>query len=105
MLSSFFLEHFVRIWTCSFRHFPQFFTVISAWALSKLKRVPFIFELRDLWPASITAIGVMKKGKIIYFLEKVEIFLYHQAAAIITVTNSFKKELQERGIQDKKFML
>ena len=80
----------------------QFFTVISAWALSKLKRIPFIFELRDIWPASITAIGVMKKGKIIYLLEKVEIFLYHQAAAIITVTNSFKKELQERGIQENK---
>ncbi len=77
---------------------PQFFTVISAWALSKLKRVPFIFELRDLWPASITAVDAMKKGKIIYFLEKVEMFLYHQATAIITVTNSFKKELKKRGI-------
>ena len=102
MLSSFFFGAFCKNVDVVLGTSPQFFTVISAWALSKLKRIPFIFELRDIWPASITAIGVMKKGKIIYLLEKVEIFLYHQAAAIITVTNSFKKELQERGIQENK---
>ena len=35
---------------------PQFFTVISAW-LSKIKKVDFVFELRDLWPESIAALG------------------------------------------------
>ena len=41
---------------------PQFFTIISAWALAKIKRVPFVFELRDIWPASITAVGAMKES-------------------------------------------
>ena len=53
---------------------PQFFTVISAWALAKLKRIPFIFELRDIWPASINAVGVIKRTWIIKILEKLELF-------------------------------
>ncbi len=81
---------------------PQFFTVISAWALAKLKRVPFIFELRDIWPASISAVGAMKKTKVISLLEKIEMFLYCQADAIISVTQSFKKELIKRGVEGTK---
>lgn len=81
---------------------PQFFTVISAWALAKFKRVPFVFELRDIWPASITAVGAMKKSKVIILLEKIEMFLYRQADSIISVTHSFKKELIERGVDGNK---
>jgi len=77
---------------------PQFFTVISAWALAKFKRVPFVFELRDIWPASITAVGAMKGSWVIKALEKLELFLYRQADLIISVTHSFKAELQNRGV-------
>lgn len=77
---------------------PQFFTVISAWALAKFKRAPFVFELRDIWPASITAVEAMKRSWIIKVLEKLELFLYHQADLIISVTHSFKQELQNRGV-------
>lgn len=102
MLSSFLFGIFSKKVDVVVGTSPQFFTVISAWALSKLKRVPFIFELRDIWPASITAVGVMKKGKIVLILEKIEIFLYQQASAILAVSHSFKEELQERGIDENK---
>ena len=81
---------------------PQFFTVISAWALAKIKRVPFVFELRDIWPASITAVGAMGNGKIIRLLEKLEMFLYSQADLIVPVTYGFKKELIQRGVESRK---
>ena len=77
---------------------PQFFTVISACTLAKLKRVPFVFELRDIWPASITAVGAMRGSWIINILEKLELFLYRQADLIVSVTHSFKSELQNRGV-------
>ncbi len=77
---------------------PQFFTVISAWALALFKRVPFVFELRDVWPASITAVGAMRGSWIINILEKLELFLYRQADLIISVTHSFKSDLQNRGV-------
>jgi glycosyltransferase involved in cell wall biosynthesis len=81
---------------------PQFFTTWSASMLSTLKRRPWIFELRDIWPASIRTVGAMKKEAILDFFEKIEIFLYHNADGIIAVTKSFKKELVSRGIDTNK---
>lgn len=98
MLSSLFFGLFTRKVDVVIGTSPQFFTVISAWALAKLKRVPFVFELRDIWPASITAVGAMKGTWIIKVLEKLELFLYSQADLIISVTHSFKLELQNRDV-------
>ena len=77
---------------------PQFFCAIGGWALSVAKRRPFVFELRDLWPASIVAVGAMRKSLTIRLLEKVELFLYRRADAIVSVTRSFREDLVARGI-------
>jgi len=81
---------------------PQFFCAIGGWALSVCKRRPYVFELRDLWPASITAVGAMRKGLVIRFFEKVELFLYRRAVAIVSVTESFRRELVARGVDGRK---
>jgi glycosyltransferase involved in cell wall biosynthesis len=77
---------------------PQFFTVCAAWVLSVFRRRPFVFELRDLWPASIKVVGAMREGRLLSALEGLELFLYRRAAAIVTVTETFKRELIARGI-------
>lgn len=102
MIASFFHGLFIPKVDLVIGTSPQFFTVISAWALSKIKKIPFIFELRDIWPASITAVGAMKNNFLIKILERIEIFLYHQAKLIISVTHSFKKDLIKRGISAEK---
>lgn len=81
---------------------PQFFAVVAAWLLSLAKWRPFVFELRDLWPASIVTVGAMKKGIVIRLLEILEMFLYRRATAIVSVTESFKKDLESRGIDGRK---
>ena len=58
MVTSFFAGLFVKKPDVIIGTSPQFFTAISAWALSAVRFKPFIFELRDIWPASITAVGV-----------------------------------------------
>lgn len=77
---------------------PQFFTAVSGWAVSAFKRKPFVFELRDVWPASITAVGAMKKSLVIRLLEKLEMFLYRCADKIIAVGDGYKNEIIERGV-------
>ena len=77
---------------------PQFFTTWAGWALSKVKRKPWIFELRDLWPETIKTVGAMKQGKIIEILEKIELALYRSADKVIPVTDAFKVNLIHRGI-------
>jgi len=81
---------------------PQFFTTWSAYALSKLKRKPWIFELRDIWPESIQSVGAMKHKKTLDFLEKIELGLYRDSDRVIAVTDAFKKNLISRGISANK---
>jgi hypothetical protein len=77
---------------------PQFFTACAAYVLSLFKRRPFVFELRDLWPDSILAVGAMPESKSIRALKRLEYFLYRKAARIVSVTNSFKSVLSSNGI-------
>jgi glycosyltransferase involved in cell wall biosynthesis len=102
MLTSFFAGLFVKKPDVVIGTSPQFFTTISAWALSAVRFKPFVFELRDIWPASITAVGAMGNSLPIRILEKIEMFLYRRADKIISVTHSFKAELIERGVDAKK---
>lgn len=81
---------------------PQFFTACAGWAVGGLKRVPFVFELRDMWPESIKAVGAMKASVSIRLLERVEMFLYRHAARIVSVTQSFRRTLIARGIDGDK---
>lgn len=81
---------------------PQFFAAIGAWGIAKLRRVPFVFELGDLWPASIVAVGAMRPNVILRLLERVELGLYKQAAAVVALTGSFKTNLVSRGIPPNK---
>ena len=45
---------------------PQFFTTWAAWFLSKVKRVPWIFELRDLWPDTISVVSSLNNKNILH---------------------------------------
>lgn len=81
---------------------PQFFTACAAYAVSRVKRVPFIFELRDLWPESIKAVGAMDDSIALRALERLELFLYRKAARVVSVTHSFRRALTSRGIDEGK---
>jgi glycosyltransferase involved in cell wall biosynthesis len=81
---------------------PQFFTACAAYLVSRLKRIPFVFELRDIWPESIKAVGAMKDSMVLRALERVELFLYRKASRIVTVTHAFRNTLMRRGIDGTK---
>lgn len=81
---------------------PQFFTALSGRTLSFFKRTPWIMEVRDLWPESIKTVGVMKDNIFIKYLEWEEMRCYRSAKRIIVVTDTFKKILTKRGIDESK---
>jgi glycosyltransferase involved in cell wall biosynthesis len=78
---------------------PHLFTPCAAYVAGLLKRRPYVFELRDLWPESIRAVGAMKNAPILNALEKLELFLYGRAAQVVSVTHAFKDNLISRGIE------
>jgi glycosyltransferase involved in cell wall biosynthesis len=81
---------------------PQFFTPCAAYVVSRFFRRPWIFELRDLWPDSIVAVGAMKENALIRGLRKIEYFLYRRSSKIVSVTHSFRHVLCRNGISEHK---
>ena len=81
---------------------PQFFTALSGRTLSFFKGIPWIMEVRDLWPESIKTVGAMKDNAFIRYFEKEEKWCYKSARKIVVVTDSFKKTLIERGVPAEK---
>ena len=81
---------------------PLLFTAMAGCMVGGMRRIPFVFELRDMWPESIKAVGAMKNSLAIGFFEKIEMLLYHKAAKIVSVTESFRNILIRRGIDPHK---
>jgi colanic acid biosynthesis glycosyl transferase WcaI len=81
---------------------PQFFAAVAGWAIAAFRRLPFVFELGDLWPTSIAAVGAIKKGLLLSLFEEFELFLYRRSARVAALTHAFKRNLISRGIEKNK---
>ena len=77
---------------------PQFFCAVSAFLLSRIKRVPFVFEVRDIWPQSAVELGALSNPLIIRALRAIELFLYRRAALIVAVADSTRQYLLDKGM-------
>ncbi len=75
---------------------PQLLVGLAGWWLARWKRVPFVFEVRDLWPESLAAVGMGKSNSLLHrSLAKIAGFLYRQADRIVVVTPAFEDYLVE----------
>ena len=81
---------------------PQFFCgwagVIASW----LRRVPFVLEIRDLWPESIVTVGAMRNRRLVRLLEWLELRMYAAADHIVTVGDGYRDQLCARGVPREK---
>ena len=84
---------------------PQFFCAVAAYLLSRLKGVPFVFEVRDIWPQSAIELGVLKNRRLIRALEAIEQHLYRQAALIVPVAESTREYLLGKGVAPEKIKI
>jgi len=83
---------------------PQFFCGISGLLLSKMKRIPFILEVADIWTDSIK--GTITTSSLLYVvLRWLETLVYKKSDAIIVLTYSFKEEIISRGIDNDKVVV
>ena len=79
---------------------PQFFCGMGGLLVSAIKRKPWVLEIRDLWPESITSVGAIKQPQVIGLLEGLEKLLYVKADHIVSVTRAFKKHITAKGVPD-----
>lgn len=81
---------------------PQFFNGLAGFLVSRIKRVPWVLEIRDLWPESIVAVGAITNRLIIRLLEALELFAYQKADHLVVVTDAFRKHILEKEIPSSK---
>ncbi|MEJ6901618.1 glycosyltransferase family 4 protein [Bradyrhizobium japonicum] len=84
---------------------PHIFAAVAGWIVSRVHRRPFVFEVRDLWPDSIIAVGAMKEGRLMNLVRRVERFLYRHSDLIVTVTHTTRDVLASRGIDAGKIVV
>ncbi|MGA7402235.1 MAG: glycosyltransferase family 4 protein [Candidatus Sulfotelmatobacter sp.] len=75
---------------------PQLLVGLSGWWVARWKRVPFVFEVRDLWPESLAAVGLGNADSLLHkTLAKIAGFLYRSADRVVVVTAAFEDYLVE----------
>lgn len=77
---------------------PQLFVGLSGLIIARLKRKPFIFEVRDIWPQSAVELGVIKNKTVIKAMEKLECLLYAKSAMIVVAVKGMKKIIQKKNV-------
>ncbi len=76
---------------------PQLLVGLSGWWIAFSRQIPFVFEVRDLWPESLTAVGVGDEDSLLHHaLSAVAKFLYERSDRIVVVTAAFKEHLMLR---------
>jgi len=76
---------------------PPIFQGLTAWALARLKRAAFLFEVRDLWPAFAVGVGVLRNPILIRLSEWLERFLYRHADLTLVNSPGFIEHVRARG--------
>ena len=77
---------------------PQFFCGWAGVWVSRLRRLPFILEIRDIWPESIVAVGALGNRLLLRLLEHWERSMYRAATRIVTVGEGYQQQLEARGV-------
>jgi glycosyltransferase involved in cell wall biosynthesis len=77
---------------------PTFFAIGSGWLLARLKRAQLVVEVRDLWPAIFSELGVLTSRRLIRLLERLELAAYAAADTVIVVSDGFRANLIGRGV-------
>ena len=81
---------------------PQLFTGWAGLAVARAHRRPYVLEIRDLWPESITAVGALRNGPVIRALERAQRRLYRWSPTIVTVGAGYRERLVEQGVPEEK---
>ena len=74
--------------------------------LKKIKKVPFVYNLQDIFPDSLAGTGLAKKGGLLWKIGRViENFTYRNADKIIVISEDFKRNIVEKGVPEEKIVV
>lgn len=84
---------------------PQIFCGYAGVWYKRLKRVPLVMEIRDIWPESMAAVGANVPKLGIWALERVEKAMYRVCDHLVTVGEGYRVRLKEKGVPETKMSI
>jgi glycosyltransferase involved in cell wall biosynthesis len=76
---------------------PQFFCGLAGYAVSRIKRRPWVLEIRDLWPETILTVGAIRGGRVTRLLETMADWAYRAADRVVALTDAFRSHIVAHG--------
>jgi putative colanic acid biosynthesis glycosyltransferase WcaI len=83
---------------------PPLFLGVPAFVMSRLWRVPFIFNVSDLWPDSAVQMGIVKSKCLIWAARRLENWIYRKASYGSAVTKGIREALRIKGVPESKLL-
>ena len=85
---------------------PQLLSAAAAYAIARARRLPFVFEVRDLWPQSLVAVGATSEGSALYRgLDLIANYLYRHAETIVVDGEWKRRQLVAAGVSEDKLKI
>lgn len=81
---------------------PPLTVGIPAWWIGLLRRIPFVYEVQDLWPETLAATGMFRSAAAASWMNRLAQFVYRRAAAITVISPGFKRNLIAKGVPAEK---
>ncbi len=81
-----------------FAEHPPLTIGLAAWVLGRVRRVPFLYKVNDLWPESVEATGMVRNRSLLNWMGRLERCVYRRAGAIAVISPGFKRNLVGKGV-------
>lgn len=75
---------------------------LAAWVVARLRGIPFVYDVQDIWPESALLSGLLREGVLVNVMFALERFIYKRAAHILVVTEGARRNLIGKGVAPEK---
>lgn len=81
---------------------PPLTVGVAAWLIAKMKRVPFVYDVQDIWPESALLSGMLRPGLMVRMMSRLERWVYGKADHLICVTEGARQNVISKGVAPEK---
>ncbi len=98
ILASFYSLFFARKTDVIYAYYPPVIVGLVAMCVGKLRRVPFVYDVQDLWPEALVATGAVKEGRITRLVDRLCGLIYRSAARVVVLSDGFQRALISKNV-------
>ena len=81
-----------------YAYYPPVIVGFVAMCVGTLKRVPFVYDVQDLWPEALVATGMVKEGRVTRLVDKLCGLIYRSAARVVVLSDGYRRALISKQV-------